>query len=558
MNVAANPNAVLPVANCRFGGTGVTSIVYYLRQHPQFANLPEYNLRAAALALLAAGATNDHNHGVPFEKLHPLYREVAKDTQLKWRPALRDITLDVIMDLLTMNDRAGGSATLLIHCPATRLPGTDAVIEEAKMEVYMPLTLVNEHAETGVAVSYMVQYFAQHIAVPAMRRWDAATNIAAWRDPVPAENTRAQLPTQPILPSSTTPRCTIYGREPGELDGLVASLYNPPATPGAVGTLPDPTQAPGADVVPAAANVVPAPANVVPAPANVVPAPANVVPATQPQAGAASGDGEGEVFTIISPPGKPHIRLSHSSSDTFSPDELFEFVDAHYNSDGELKADTSSKTRGKRPARVGTDNDLADLNEVIVALQTRIEELEDTNVNQEMEILGLRSALKVAAAERVDSITRGSVASPVARVATADTFGQGVRGTPTPRSRGDSLSSISSVSSVSMTMSSTRTPRTPRRGGPATPAPSPMPTSSRRVGPGRFVFGPKTDRALGLHGLPASTHDVCQAIFMQWGPCVWAEQLMLRIPGMSDEVARSVAAAMHADALEAFTNDEVV
>lgn len=256
------------------------------------------------------------------------------------------------------------------------------------MEVFFPKALIAERPEVGVAFARIVQYFAEHVGVPAMQRWDQASNSASW----PGSHTpRGPSPyragNQPVIPRSPSPRCIWYGRIPGELESLIAEfapanliIPPPPLVEGALagGNPPAPTTPPNEILT-------------------VAPQPGRVPPRDGTPQPRAVADNEYEEIRMLSPVGKEHIRLSYSSKDPYTPDDLLAFAEAHYDSDGLIKTDTPSKARGKQRARCsnnGDDDDVAvDLADIVAALQARIEELEEINGKQELEIVGLRSAL---------------------------------------------------------------------------------------------------------------------------------------------------------------------
>ncbi len=246
------------------------------------------------------------------------------------------------------------------------------------MEAFLPRALIAERREVGLAVSRIVQYIAEEIGVPAMQRWDLASNAKAWSSNNTPQRQR-ELPylagNLPVIPHSPSPRYILYGRIPGEIDQLIAD-----AAPDLHVNAPAPLVAPPASIPPSGPHI------------------AAPVPSAMASASNMRDDGEEcEEVQMLSPKGKEHIRISYSSADPYTSDDLLALVESHYDSDGDLVPDAPRTSRGKQRAdyHAEANEDLAD---VLAALQARIEELEDIKTAQELEIMGLRSALKGSAA----------------------------------------------------------------------------------------------------------------------------------------------------------------
>ncbi len=410
----ATQNQVLPLAECTFNHAGLQSVISHLRDHMPFTASPDINLRGAAFGFLSAGATDDGAHDLPFRKNHALYYELHKHGDPNWRDGMRDHCLQAVMDevsssapldvaghlpkgdQLTMLDRAGAGATMLIHCPATRPPGSSAIPEEVKMEVFLPRALMTERPDVEVAISRIIQYFAEHVAVPSMERWDLANKASTWNVNRAPRTPRAPVyraAKQGIIPPSDSPRYIFYGRHRGDLEELIASdprtaqfALSPP-----IGVLPTVADAAPHTSFPVAAprTQPPLTAPVATRPGPAVHGPAPVTP------GNAVEEGDWDVMDgYISPVGKEHIKLAYSPSDPYTQQDLIALADAHYDSQGNVKASTSRSAHGKQRAAAGDDD--ADLSDVLAALQSRIAELEDVNVSQEEEIVNLRAALSMA------------------------------------------------------------------------------------------------------------------------------------------------------------------
>ncbi|RDX44105.1 hypothetical protein OH76DRAFT_1487324 [Lentinus brumalis] len=512
MATQGDPNAVLPPSMCRYSSIGLNSLVSLLRDLPQFQGVPESRLRGAAIGFLVAGAKNG-NHDVALNQFHALCREVnAKHQPLKWRQGLRDLQLAAVMDHICVLDQASGGASFFIHCPGTRPPGTAPVAKEAKMEVYLPKPLMTR-PEVAIALSYMVQYFAERIAVPAMERWDAASDINSWGSTATAQPYVDRGADMPIIPPSTTPHHVFYGRVPGQLEQLIAANYNiaqpaPPsvATATTSDTQADPEHAPG------------------------VPA----MPTDDKGKGRATEDGE--IIRMVSPDGKPHIKLAHSSLDPYTPEDLVAFAEAHYDSQGRLKTGAS-------------EDEVRELRDMVAALQARIFDLEEQNTAQEIQILGLRAALN---GDRVRAFENSRVPGTPGRSSTADTFGQSSSRSPAPRAQ--STTSFASVSSVSSVSASTPSTPTRSRVGPAEAnAATPLVMSPQLATPARifrhrwFIFGPATELVIAAHGLPKQTHSMLQDVADEYPVQHWVMKIRQNLFGCSMDVAKELVGAMKND-----------
>ncbi|RDX41192.1 hypothetical protein OH76DRAFT_1489685 [Lentinus brumalis] len=574
------PLNYLPVALCRFSYIGIISLAHHLRQIPAFNSLDDNQLRAAAIAILSAGATTDGNHSVAPHRFHPIYSDLnnKNKTRMPWRHGLRDWCLQTAFDLLVMIDRAGGGATMLIHTPATRPPGTNAVVGEAKMEVLLPKVLLEERPAVGFALSHIVQYFAEHVAVPAMLRFDDAANTSAWPNAgAPAPPSERGL-NQPVIPISNSPRYVFYGRPPGDLDAIISQQVHghpplPPPIPAPIPALtPAPTAPPPTQTPPAAAPAAPAAAST------------HVAQAEDDDDWVVEEDGEER--KMVSPRGKPRIKLALSSRDPYSAEELRAWGEANYNDvDDEQEPDGARSAKGKQRQRdsprdprlaaklgalqlrigelesikVAHELESAHLAETVAGLNERVAELQEVNTTQDMEIIGLRSALRSALTERGDGTnfhtSRVGTPTRMSRSSTTDTFGNTPRGAaPSTPSSPSTGSSISSVSSVSTSTASTSTPRrTHARLGVMTPTrSSQLPTTpSRSTRYSVDVFGLASDRVVSGAHLPDTTHDVLRDVYETSSMEQWVPRLQRDIPGCTLELALALANAMADDATSA-------
>ncbi|KAI0684968.1 hypothetical protein C8T65DRAFT_748367 [Cerioporus squamosus] len=549
----------IPLVQCVFGNQGIQSVIYHLRQMPDFNQLPEPVLRAAAIGLLTAGASSDDDHDFPYQRFHRLYHDLNRAGQPKWRDGLRDVFWQMVMDMATILDRASGGATCVIHCPGTRPPGTAATPQEVKMEAFLPRPLIVERPEVGIALSRIAQHFAEHVGVPAMERWDRASNSSAWQaGHTPRRTSVYRGGNQPIIPRSASPRYVLYGRIPGELEQRIAQeapallinvpppIVTPVATGGTAAAPLVATQPRGDDTAPV---LPPAPSSRT----SVQPPSRRDRPVT-PDASLVDPERQ-----TLSPEGREHIRLAYSASDPYTSDKLLEMVAAHYDDEGNIVPDTPRKNRGKSRAR---DADMLadDVADVLAALQCRIDELEHIKASQELEIVGLRSALRglVAGSTEHAPPAVGVDAGP-SRSATADTFG-GRRAGTRPASRAESTSSFSAISSVSSLSTSsnpttpTRWGRSPGQEGAATRPPppslatmSPLPAPFATSRPSGFVFGPHSQRVLEANDIPPATHNVLQDVADLFVEDEWVTRLRQRIFTCSTELAKLLVNAMKKD-----------
>ncbi|RPD53304.1 hypothetical protein L226DRAFT_576386 [Lentinus tigrinus ALCF2SS1-7] len=238
---------------------------------------------------------NDGDHDILPHRFHSLYYSLHKKGQTNWRKGLRDLFLQSVIDHLTVLDRAGAGITVLLHCPATRPPRTRAIPEEVKVEAFLPRALMIERPDVTITLSRITQYYAKYVAVPGMERWDIVNNSASWTvNRVGVFRPSAYRAfNQPIMPDSPSPRYTIYGHRPGELEQLIGQQQ------------------------------------------------ATSYPAPPPPQGAAKTQ-------VLSLPDKEHIKLSYSVDDPYMAEELLAFAKAHYESTlGTDMPPPSSRSAGK-------------------------------------------------------------------------------------------------------------------------------------------------------------------------------------------------------------------
>ena len=250
------PDRILPLSLCRLTPQGVASVIYHLRQHSTFADVTEERLQAMAFAFLAQGGTNDNNHVVSPNHFHHVHYEAHTSTVgCTWRNQMRDFYVELVMDMVsqflillgfcscslndvqvTWLDRLSGGATVLVHSPGNRLPGTWSIPEEARLNVFLPFVLLHERPALRAVFAHLVQYFAQYVATAAMERWDFVTSLDddSLDDPTPPHWVSNRGVGQPLIPDSDTPRRIFYGRRAGVVDLLIAAEgldQAPPPTP---------------------------------------------------------------------------------------------------------------------------------------------------------------------------------------------------------------------------------------------------------------------------------------------------------------------------------------
>ena len=197
-----------------------------------------------AMAFLAHGGTNDNNHAVNPGSFHRIHYETHRASRAgTWRNNMREDYLGLVMDLVrsvlcysafshsmvsqvTWLDRLSGGSTVLIHSPGTRPPGTWALTEEARLDVFLPYVLHREQPALRAVFAYLVQYFAQYVATATMERWDRGKGLhhgGPLDNPGLLHSTSNCGLSQPLIPESATPRHVFYGRRTGVVDLLVSA-----------------------------------------------------------------------------------------------------------------------------------------------------------------------------------------------------------------------------------------------------------------------------------------------------------------------------------------------
>lgn len=122
----------------------------------------------------------------------------------------------------------------MVHTPGTRPPGTYAAIEEVKLDTFLPIVLLRENPALEPVFARIVQYVAEQVGLPIMQRWDRAKELhegGARHNATQARHHSNRSANRPLVPPSTTPFRIFYGRTPGTIEPLIASLAGPVAPP---------------------------------------------------------------------------------------------------------------------------------------------------------------------------------------------------------------------------------------------------------------------------------------------------------------------------------------
>ncbi|PIL26613.1 hypothetical protein GSI_11307 [Ganoderma sinense ZZ0214-1] len=546
------PSSPLPFDQCRMTPVGVWSVIQDLQTQPLLASLPEERLRAMAIALLAHGGTNDGRHTVEPGALHPSHHVAHGGEALNWRDYLQGHFRMTVMDHLTWLDRLSGGVTLLVHLPGTRPPDTPAKIEEARFDVFLPITILRDHSALNIIMARIVQYLAEEVSVPVMERWDRAKNLHRGRALYDSSKLRQpsnRTVSEELIPRSLTPFHVFPGRAPGALEDIIARFLS---------SIPPPTNPPSATAAASAATTqttVLSAASVTPnanTPSTPLSSPRVFVPPNTPC-----------VPKYISPENKPHIKLEYdSANDPWTAEDLAVMVD---NLDNMRLRDTAES-----PA--------SELDE----LRRRVAELESIVTSQVKEIEHLHALLTCDV--NIRSPTPRSQSSRQRTPSPSGTFGGSKRKGKKAAHRDQSRppSSLSSVSSVSSVTASSASPTPSRCGarfipllmhrslqpttsaarvgdgsGPSSSAsanqstgssrPSALPVSSSAS---NIIFGIFTDHCIVYNNLPNAMYGLLTRIEAQYPPERWFDVIRHFLQDRCeepDDVTQQLVEAMHKD-----------
>ncbi|PIL33555.1 hypothetical protein GSI_03027 [Ganoderma sinense ZZ0214-1] len=546
-----HPTSPTPFNQCRMTPVGVWSIVQHLRTQPLLTNIPEDRLFAMAIAFLAQGGTNDGQHHVEPGALHPSHYVAHGGEGRNWRDHLRRYFRITVMDHLTWLDRLSGGASIFVHLPGTRPPDTPAIIEEARLDVYYPPSIVRDFPTLNVVVARVVQYVAEGFAVLVMERWDRAKSLhegGGLYDPSRPRQPSDRTVCEDLIPRSSTPYHVFPGRTPGTLEEIIARFLQnipPPINP------PLPAASATETAASATRSVTP---NAHAPSASTVRSPRVFAPPNTPR-----------VPKYISPENRPDVKLEYDSDkDPWTAEDLAVMVE---NMEGMQLRETPES-----PA--------SELDE----LRRRVAELESIVTTQVQEIEHLH-ALLTRDMDMRSPTPRSQSAHPSTPSHTG-TFGGNKgkgknksKGKNTPRNRSRSPSSLSSVSSVSSVTASSASPTPSRhaarlvplflqRGAqPATGAPrashgsgasssssasqsagssrpSAPPTSSRGS---NIIVGFFTDHCIVFHNLPNGAYGIIARIETEFPPERWLSAIRCFLPSCSEAVAQDLVEAMRQD-----------
>ena len=229
----------------------------------------------------------------------------------------------------------------MIHCPEIRTPYPDLPPEETRLDVFLPLLLLQENASLAPFFAMVVQQFAEKIATITVKRWDRANDLhhgGVVNDPPIPPTPSEQRSAKELVPFSTNPHYVFYRRPAGELEALIAQL-SPLHTP-----------------------------------------PSSTAQLTQSGAGSSSHSLKGSTTNAkreiihVSPPGMPHLKVAYATDDPWTLQdalawaEMWETVPEPKSSSGRESGAMTQVTQ-KLQARID------DLQSVIRARDDMIEQL---------------------------------------------------------------------------------------------------------------------------------------------------------------------------------------
>ena len=368
------PTNPLPLDQCEMTLAGVIALVQHLQSHPTFANIDVRRLRAMAIAYLTSGGTTDGRHNVPLGNLHPAHHAVHTSNS-PWRTSLRTHFMTLVTDMvlpfllrcvtcrslsqqLTWLDRLSGGSTFMVHSPGTRPPNTDAVPEEARLDVFLPIILLKEFPELRPVFAQLVQSYAQHVATVTMERWDRAKGLnlggALHQADVPRLPSGRYRRTD-LIPEGSTPYRVFHGRPVGELERLLTQHLG--ATSSLSTSLANTEHLPtvSSEMSPAGPS-------------------SSSTPRTPTRPSRSASDP-----VYISPPNMPHIKLQYDSDDPWTKTDLIEWA---------KMMEASSADQASDPPNVN-----AKLTNFLDAYEEDIERLKETVRSQEAEIIRLKQQL---------------------------------------------------------------------------------------------------------------------------------------------------------------------
>jgi len=200
----------------------------------------EGRFKAAELAWLITGASEDASHFEEFNGMHPLFAKATKGltfgdgsgqlTQKTIKEQLRKL----LFDIATILDRAFGTGTMIMHMNGTLAPSVPIRREYMKCVVYLPPLVVKaSHSEEHCRMMNIAQEFLDVIGTRVVTRYQAAIQKKQWHYRSGWNGTRispnARQKTLPMPSRSAS--ITILGQESDDLDGRSTTVITAPMTP---------------------------------------------------------------------------------------------------------------------------------------------------------------------------------------------------------------------------------------------------------------------------------------------------------------------------------------
>ncbi|KAJ6568721.1 hypothetical protein B0H19DRAFT_1373239 [Mycena capillaripes] len=188
---------------------------------------------AADLAWLAAGASDDGQHGVPLETFFPAFHTLRKSLPpasvgREQRTLFSNRIQKVIFDLATMWDRAMGGTTLVLHIDGTTVPNTVLTPDRLKASVHAPPHFLQENPDSHLAIAHIVQLFIEYVGIPTVDRWTRSAR-RLWPMQSNTDGQASHPPSTRLIPTPQPPGSShylFYGRPWANLP--VLSTLQPP------------------------------------------------------------------------------------------------------------------------------------------------------------------------------------------------------------------------------------------------------------------------------------------------------------------------------------------
>ncbi|KJA15807.1 hypothetical protein HYPSUDRAFT_58596 [Hypholoma sublateritium FD-334 SS-4] len=200
--LGANHLPITPLPSLKFHPIGLLHLRRHLGLHahlPGFFQQHQKSFQASDLAWFAAGLHRDGQHfQVAHDQFHPEYMDLHRvcgndrTKRMHQKQLLQDVQ-DLMFDLATLLDRAGGGTTLILHAKPTIVPGSPRQPQYMKAEVYFPPAFIAQHPNVRPALLRIAQDFIVNIGVETVEDWNnRARNCLGWNfvstHPVPPAN----------------------------------------------------------------------------------------------------------------------------------------------------------------------------------------------------------------------------------------------------------------------------------------------------------------------------------------------------------------------------------